>query len=223
MIGRISAWGAVVAGTVLAAGLTLPAAADAGVAAAPVCPSCGHNLILNPGADQGKGTSSDSVVPVPHWKGTHGFTAAAYSWAGGDLSPTSPGPKNRGANYFYGGPDSVVSTGTQVISVAAGGIKTGKVHYTLAGWLGGYDSQGDYAVLDLTFENSKGKAIATYGIGPVTEAQRGGVSELLFRQRTGVVPPGTRELKLELIMTREAGSDDDGLADSLSLVFTYKK
>ncbi len=223
MIGRISAWGAVVAGMVLAAGLTLPAAADAGVAAAPVCPSCGHNLILNPGADQGKGTSSDSVVPVPHWKGTHGFTAAAYSWAGGDLSPTSPGPKNRGANYFYGGPDSAVSTGTQVISVAAGGIKTGKVHYTLAGWLGGYDSQGDYAVLDLTFENSKGKAIATYGIGPVTEAQRGGVSELLFRQRTGVVPPGTRELKLELIMTREAGSDDDGLADSLSLVFTYKK
>ncbi len=223
MIGRISPWGAVVAGTLLAAGLTLPAAADAGVAAAPVCPSCGHNLILNPGADQGKGTSSDSVVPVPHWKGTHGFTAAAYSWAGGDLSPTSPGPKNRGANYFYGGPDSAVSTGTQVISVAAGGIKTGKVHYTLAGWLGGYDSQGDYAVLDLTFENSKGKAIATYGIGPVTEAQRGGVSELLFRQRTGVVPPGTRELKLELIMTREAGSDDDGLADSLSLVFTYKK
>ncbi len=193
------------------------------MAAAPVCPSCGHNLILNPGADQGKGTSSDSVVPVPHWKGTHGFTAAAYSWAGGDLSPTSPGPKSRGANYFYGGPDSAVSTGTQVISVAAGGIKTGKVHYTLAGWLGGYDSQGDYAVLDLTFENSKGKAIATYGIGPVTEAQRGGVSELLFRQRTGVVPPGTRELKLELIMTREEGSDDDGLADSLSLVFTYKK
>jgi hypothetical protein len=37
------------------------------------------------------------------------------------------------------------------------------------------------------------------------------------------VPAGTRELKLELIMTREAGSDDDGLADSLSLVFTYKK
>jgi hypothetical protein len=49
------------------------------------------------------------------------------------------------------------------------------------------------------------------------------VSELLFRQRTGVVPPGTRELKLELIMTREEGSDDDGLADSLSLVFTDKK
>lgn len=116
-----------------------------------------------------------------------------------------------------------VSTGTQVISVAAGGITTGKVHYTLAGWLGGYSSQDDHAVLDLTFENSKGKAIATYGIGPVTEAQRGGVSKLLFRQRSGVVPTGTRKLKVELIMTREDGSDNDGLADSLSLVFTDKK
>jgi hypothetical protein len=225
MIGRVSAWSAVVAGTALAAGLTLSGSAGAGVAAAPACPSCSHNLILNPGADQSKGTSSDSVVKVPHWKGTHGFTAATYAWgsSGGDLSATSPGPKKRGANYFYGGPDSAVSTGTQEISVAAGGIKTGNVHYTLAGWLGGYSSQGDYAVLDLTFENSKGKAIATYGIDPVTEAQRGGASELLFRQRTGVVPSGTRELKLELIMTREAGSDNDGLADSLSLIFTYKK
>jgi hypothetical protein len=226
MIGRVSAWGAVVGGMALVAGLALSGAADAGVAAAPVCPSCGHNLILNPGADAAKGTSSDSVVKVPHWKGTHGFTAATYAWGksgGGDLSPTSPGPKNRGANYFYGGPDSAVSTGTQVISVAAGGITTGKVHWTLAGWLGGFSSQADHAVLDLTFENAKGKAIATYGIGPVTEAQRRGVSKLLLRQRTGVVPTGTRELKIELILTRDAGSDNDGLADSLSLVFTDKK
>jgi hypothetical protein len=226
MIGRVSAWGAVVAGTALAAGLALSGAANATVTAAPVCPSCGHNLILNPGADAAKGTSTDSVVTVPHWKGTHGFTAATYAWGksgGGDLSPTSPGPKNRGANYFYGGPDSAVSTGTQVVSVAAGGITTGKVHWTMAGWLGGFSSQADHAVLDVTFENAKGKAIATYGIGPVTEAQRGGVSKLLFRQRTGVVPTGTRELKFELIMTRDAGSDNDGLADSLSLVFTDKK
>ena len=226
MLGRVSAWGAVVAGTVLAAGLTLSGTANAGEATAPACPSCGHNLILNAGADAAKGTSNDSVVKVPHWKGTHGFTAAAYSWGvtgDGDLSPTSPGPKNRGANYFYGGPDSAVSTGTQYVTVAAGGVKTGKVHYTLSGWLGGFSSQDDHAVLDVTFENAKGKAIATYGIGPVTAAQRKDTSELLFRKRTGVVPAGTRELKLVLVMTREGGSDDDGLADSLSLVFTEAK
>jgi hypothetical protein len=210
----------------MAAGLAFSGAAGASVATAPVCPSCGHNLILNPGADAAKGTSTDSVVKVPHWKGTHGFTAATYAWGksgGGDLSPTSPGPKGRGANYFYGGPASAVSTGTQMISVAAGGVATGKVHYTLAGWLGGFSGQRDHAVLDVTFLNAKGKAIATYGIGPVTETQRRGVSKLLQRHRTGVVPSGTRELKVVLIMTRTDGSDNDGLADSLSLIFTDQK
>jgi hypothetical protein len=225
MFSRVSAWGAVVAGAVLAAGLTLPGVADA-APKPPACPSCGHNLILNPGADAAKGTSTDTVVKVPHWKGTHGFTAATYAWGktgGGDLSPTSPGPKNRGANYFYGGPESAVSTGTQLISVAAGGVSSGKVHWRLAGWLGGFSSQDDHAVLDVTFENAKGKALATYGIGPVTEAQRGGVSKLILRFRSGIVPAATRDLKVELIMTRDDGSDNDGLADSLSLVFTEPK
>jgi hypothetical protein len=225
MIGRVSAWAAVVGGMALVAGLGLSGAADAGVAVAPACPSCGHNLIINPGADGAKGTSSDSVVKVPHWKGTHGFTAATYFWghSGGDLLPSSAGPKNRGANYFYGGPASAVSTGTQEIAVAAGGVATGKVHYTLAGWLGGYSSQGDHAELYVTFQNSKGKTIAISAIGPVTEAQRRGVSKLLLRFRSGAVPAGTRELKVELVLTRDAGSDNDGLADSLSLVFTDKK
>jgi hypothetical protein len=62
-------------------------------------------------------------------------------------SRTSPGPKNPGANYFYGGPDSAVSTGTQEISVAAGGVTTGKVHYTLAGWLGGSALRSHYRQL----------------------------------------------------------------------------
>ena len=56
----------------------------------------------------------------------------------------------------------------------------------------------------------------------VTEAQRRGVSKLLLRFRSGAVPAGTRELKVELVLTRDAGSDNDGLADSLSLVFTDK-
>jgi hypothetical protein len=210
----------VVAGLTL--GVTTSAVASAQQAAAPKCPSCGHNLIRNPGAEAGKGANGDYVVKVPDWKQTGGFTAALYTWSGGDLSPTSPGPKNRGKNYFYGGPDAAVSTGTQLVKVAAAGVNGGKVKFTLSGWLGGYDSQGDHAVLDVTFETAQGKALAKYGIGPVTEAQRNGVSELLFRTRSGLVPAGTRLLKIELIMVREEGSDNDGLADNLSLVFVDK-
>jgi hypothetical protein len=58
------------------------------------------------------------------------------------------------------------------------------------------------------------------GSRPVRETQRKGNSELLFRSSTGMVPSATAELKIQLVMVREAGSDDDGLADNLSLVFT---
>ena len=104
-----------------------PATAEAG--SAPVangpCHACGRNLIANPGADAGKGPSSDSVVKVPDWKQTGAFTAAQYAW-GADLSTTTPGPTNRGINYFYGGPSGSMSTGTQVIKVGTGGISAGE-------------------------------------------------------------------------------------------------
>ncbi|HUC58310.1 MAG TPA: hypothetical protein VMA95_12980 [Streptosporangiaceae bacterium] len=197
----------------------IPAAASASPAQPAACPSCGHNIILNPGAEAGKGTDDDTRVKVPDWKQTHGFTAAQYAWSGGDLSASTKGPKHRGKNYFYGGPDSAKSTGTQVDAIAAGGVGSGKVHFTLSGWLGGYSSQGDYATVTVTFLTSKGQPLAAAVIGPVTEAQRKGNSELLFRTISGKVPARTRGVRLVIKMVREEGSDDDGLADNLSLTF----
>jgi len=210
---------------IIAASATVAAVVPMTVASANTaasCPACGHNLILNPGAEKGRGADSDTKVKVPDWKQTGSFTAVLYTWSGGDLSPTSPGPKDRGKNYFYGGPDAAKSTGTQLIKVASGGISTGKVRYKLSGWLGGYDSQGDDAVLTVTFENAKGQTVGTAHIGPVTEAQRKGVSELLLRTTSGAVPASTREVQIKLVMTRYEGSDNDGLADNLSLAFSVK-
>ncbi|HTX00833.1 MAG TPA: hypothetical protein VMD59_18780 [Acidimicrobiales bacterium] len=184
------------------------------------CPACGRNLILNSGADQGPGTNDDTVVKVPHWKGTGAFTAAQYAWGGGDISNTTPGPKNHGKNYFYGGPDAAKSTGTQLIAVAAGGVSSGKAHFTLSGWLGGYSSQSDDCALYATFENSAGAPLDIVHVGPVTAAQRKDNSELLLRSTTGLVPAKTATVKVQLVMIRYDGSDNDGMADSLSLVFT---
>jgi hypothetical protein len=203
-----------------AAAIIPAVAANASPGVPSACPSCGHNLILNPGAEKGKGADADVVVKVPDWKQKGGFTAALYTWPGGDLTPKSPGPKLRGKNYFYGGPDAARSTGTQVAKIAAAGISGGKARYDLSGWLGGWETQGDNARLIITFETGSGKAISSAQIGPVTEKQRKGNSELLFRSRTGAVPAGTRSVKIELIMIREEGSDNDGLADNLSLEFT---
>jgi hypothetical protein len=187
---------------------------------AATCPSCGHNLISNPGAEAAAGAGADVVVKVPGWAPTNGFTAAQYVWSGGDISPTSRGPAARGKNYFYGGPDAAMSTGTQVTKIAGGEVSTGKVSYKLSGWLGGYSSQEDDAWLTATFEKKSGAAISSVTIGPVTEAQRKDVSELLFRQKAGKVPAATAKVSLVLTMRRYQGSDDDGLADNLSLVFT---
>jgi hypothetical protein len=209
----------VAAATMAGIAVSGPAAAGATQIGSSPCPACGHNLIANPGAEKGKGANSDTKVKVPGWHQKGSFTAVLYTWSAGDLTPTSPGPKDRGKNYFYGGPDAAKSTGTQTVKVAAAGIKSGKARYTLSGWLGGYDSQGDYAVLTVTFENAGGKALGTAKIGPVTEAQRKGVSELLSRTRSGAVPAGTRLVQVKLVMIREDGSDNDGLADDLSLKF----
>jgi hypothetical protein len=208
---------------VAAAAFTItPATAEAGSApAVGPCHACGRNLIANPGAEAGKGTASDSVVKVPDWKQTGAFTAAQYVWDA-DLSTTTPGPTKRGKNYFYGGPSALMSTGTQVIKVGTGGISAGRVSYALSAWLGGYSDQPDNARLIVTFESSAGKVLKTTTIGPVTVAQRHDVSGLFLRQGTGKVPATTEQIKVELLMTLLEGGDNDGLADNLSLVFSYK-
>lgn len=208
----------VAAATALAVSI-LPVAAVSASAAPKACPSCGHNLIANPGAEKGKGANSDDKVKVPDWKQTGGFTATRYSWSGGDVNGKSPGPKTRGKNYFYGGPAAARSTGTQDVAIGAAGISGGKAQFTLSGWLGGFSSQGDHTVVTVSFKNAKGSVLATASIGPVTAAQRKDDSEFLVRSRTGKVPSGTRSVQIKVVMTRTDGSDNDGLADNLSLIF----
>jgi hypothetical protein len=204
----------------MAVSVALMPALAAGTAVASVtCRACGRNLIANPGAEAGKGANGDYVVKVPDWKPTGDFTAEQYA-SGADLSPTTPGPTKRGKNYFYGGPYALQSTGSQLIKVGTSGISSGKITYVLSAWLGGYADQGDYTTLTTTFESSAGKALSTVTIGPVTAAERHNISELRERQRTGAVPASTAEIKVELVMTKLVGGDNDGLADNLALVFS---
>jgi hypothetical protein len=217
-LGRFLATGALVGAATVAG--TVGAAAGQEPASSLSCSACGHNLVLGPGAEAGPGTNEDAVVKVPYWKPTGGFTAAQYAWSGGDLSATTPGPKNRGKNYFYGGPDAARSTGTQVINVPAAGVAGGRATFVLSGWLGGYSSQGDNAAVYVTFASSAGSPLAKATLGPVTEAQRDGTSELLFRRASGPVPAATRTVVVKLVMSRTDGSDNDGMADNLSLVFS---
>lgn len=184
----------------------------------------GSNLIINAGADVGLGSSDGGTVSsVPGWMTVGTFTEVQYG-ASGFPTVTDPGPPNRGNNFFAGGkngPNTTVSTATQSIDVSAEAtaIDGGMVSYNLSGYLGGYTTQGDNAVLAASFENA-GSILEKATIGPVTAAARNNMTGLLQRSSVGMLPAGTRTIKVLLTMTRVDGDYDDAYADSLSLVLT---
>ena len=97
----------------------------------------GTNLVVNGNAEAGPGAPSNSgVMKPPGWTTTGEFTAVKYGASGGFPDMTSPGPSDRGANFFAGG-NVPVSTATQTISLAAGAadIDKGTVTYVFSAWL----------------------------------------------------------------------------------------
>lgn len=186
-------------------------------------PIIGSNLIINGDAEAGSGAAdASSQVVVPGWTISGSFTAVQYNAAGGFPASGSPGPAIRGANFFAGGPNNSASSALQVIDVSlvAGVIDTGTVNYSLEGYLGGFANQGDFAVVSVSFLSATNVLLGTASIGPVSVIDRGGVSGLLARSHRGVLPIGTRGIEVELEMTRQAGTYNDGYADNLSFVLT---
>src|ERR1022692_3264148 len=187
------------------------------------------NLISNPGADASIGLNPNSTTStstdLPGWVRSAYFTADSYQDTGGDLDGVAGGPTDANANYFYGGTSVVdssnpVGTGYQDIDIssAASLVDAGNVPYTFSAWIGGYSNQDDNCVLTAQFEKWDGTVLATATLVPVLAADRNDNSSLLQRSTNGNVPPGTRVIHILMTMTRSAGENTDGLADSLSLV-----
>jgi hypothetical protein len=216
-------------GFIASLGLAMSNSLPAGAAGKIVNATSSKNLILNGGAEAGTGSPTGAVVPVPHWTDSTGnsFTAVKYGATGsGFPTATSPGPKNRGANFFAGGPndpnDSIVATQTVNLASYVKAIKGGGVTAKLVGWLGGSGARTDEAFVEVDFKNSKGFLTGTsMTLGPVTETQRGGVTELLKRMDVGTVPKGARTAYVQLSFSRESGQTyNDAFADDISLVLS---
>jgi uncharacterized protein (TIGR03437 family) len=192
----------------------------------------GVNLIANPGADASPGldqnSTTDASTDLPGWVRSAYLTADSYQDPGGDLYQYTGGPSDAGVNYFYGGVDvsqdsngnALPATAFQDIDVSSAGslIDAGNVTYALSAWLGGYSSQDDNAQLAVHFQSWAGAVLGTATLGPILAADRMGNSALLKVSTSGNVPKGTRVIHVLLTMTREEGTNNDGLADSLLLV-----
>lgn len=198
--------------------LGLLAAASAGATAFDT------NLVVNGGAESdAAGPSGYEVVPsVSGWTRSGNLTLVSYATGGGFPVLASPGPAQRGTNFFAGGPDAPASALDQVVDVAdlAAAIDAGAVRYRLAGYLGGYASQGDHARFLMTLRDGALATLGSVQLGPVSYLDRGSQTGLLLRAAQGTVPAGTRSIALQLACTRLDGSYNDGYADSLTLVLS---
>jgi hypothetical protein len=195
----------------------IPVSANAPARLLPAATS--GNLIVNGNAETGPGSSDGSVVPVPGWTPQGNFTVVQYGASGGFPDSNSPGPADRGVNFFAGGPDNPASSATQTIDLSsyAAAIDTGNQTYTLSGYLGGWSSQTDNATLTIDFRDSANQLLGTATIGPVTNDERGSQTALFYRTINGLVPALSREVDVTLQMTRYDGTYNDGYADNLFL------
>ncbi|CAF4019017.1 unnamed protein product, partial [Adineta steineri] len=143
---------------------------------------------------------------------------------GGDLTSTTPGPSDRGQCYFYGQVSDVTSMWQYVnmtSSINPVLIDNQTVRFNFSAWIGGYSSQDDNVQVSLTFINQLNQAVgSTIVLGPVLAVDRGSVSELLFKQTSGLVPTSARSSLVTVTITRTAGiSDNDGCVDNIGLYF----
>ncbi|MEF7616087.1 PEP-CTERM sorting domain-containing protein [Aquincola sp. MAHUQ-54] len=165
------------------------------------------NLIVNGDAESG-------VSGWTAYAGTPLFIADKYSsnW----VTPTQPGPTDRGSNLFVGGSVSYAA-GYQVFDFSGhqGDISAGLVSYSLSGWLGGWSSQDDNAMVYVTFLDGLGNLVGEASLGPVMAADRGNATGVYFREDSGLVPTTAASAVLALSMERKASSDNDGYADNL--------
>ena len=122
-----------------------------------------RNLIRNAGADDGPGSPTGDVVPVPAWHGRHRwFTAVQY----GAVDPTglpfpmaASGPPDGGVNFFAGGPANAGALAVQIISLPTkllASIDAGTATYRFAAWLGGFEDQNDLCEPVVLFTDAAG-------------------------------------------------------------------
>ncbi|CAG1007118.1 hypothetical protein PHYC_03393 [Phycisphaerales bacterium] len=159
------------------------------------------------------------VVSIPGWDFFFGVNVVRYGTAGFPTAVT-PGPVQRGLQFFAGGAGSPFSTASQVIDVSEGAsrIDSGEATFDLSAWLGGAGNQDDNAQVAAVFNDGLGQSLGTATlVGPVA-SERQNTTSLHERRATGGVPVGTRSVTLALTMIGSMGAYNDGYADNISLI-----
>ncbi|MFZ4575022.1 MAG: hypothetical protein ACOYN0_11530 [Phycisphaerales bacterium] len=181
------------------------------------------NLIQNPGAEAGPSSGGGTAaVTLPGWLTSTNVTVASYGFAGLPAQ-SSPGSPDRGSQFFIGGPGpSTNASMSQLIDVSAGAseIDLGRVDFRLSAFLGGVAGQDDSALIALIFSDAASESLGTANLLGPTNAGRNNVTGMLYRQRLGDLPAGTRSITIIVSMSRSSSNLNEGCADDLQLELT---
>ena len=196
---------------------------DARVQGLPLPPTrFGTNLMFNGNAEWNSGTNNYSPNRgITWWFDISSTTLGNYGSNTNFPSPGSPGPTNRGANFFLGGTTNGSLLQRIDVSDIAADVDGFGVNYTLSGWFGGASTQEDAAALTAKFLNAGAIMIGSNVIGNGTANDRGGVTALLSRSINGTLPSGTRFVEF-VLTNRVVTGMNDASADDLSFVLTPK-
>ncbi len=177
------------------------------------------NLVVN-GDAESVPAASQSVVQFDGWVLDGNVSITGYG-VGSFPGKTSPGPTDRGNNFFYGGwGEAALAYQLVDLSFASTEIDSGAVSFNFAAWIGGYSSDDDSALVSLVFGDANGNPVGSITpiLGPVTPADRNNTTQLLSRTQTGTVPVGSRLALVTMTFSRKAGSDNDGYVDGVTLL-----
>ena len=174
------------------------------------------NLIFNGDAEANSGTNNYTPNRgIAWWFDIASTSIGTYGASTNFPSASSPGPTNRGANFFIGGTANGSILQRIDISDISADVDEAIVDYELSGWFGGTGAQGDAAALTARFLSSSNVALGSNVVGNVTAADRGGATGLLERSSYGTVPPGTRFIEF-VLTNRVVTGMNDASADNLS-------
>jgi hypothetical protein len=181
-------------------------------------PRYGTNLLLNGGGELTSGTNNYTTNRgIAWWFDLGSATLGVYGSNTNFPAVGSPGPPDRGRNFFLGGTGN--SWMSQRIDVSAFAPDTDGpgMDYALGGWFGGAGAQGDSASLLARFFSATNTLLGSNAVGGVTAADRAGVTGLVERGTNGALPAGTRFVEF-VLTNRVATGSNDASADNLSFV-----
>jgi hypothetical protein len=164
-----------------------------------------------------------TVVSMPGWTATGAATVVAYGTPGDFPSMTDPKPSNGGTQFFAGGPAAAVSTIFQAVDVPedlwAFIDNSLGMTYMMNAYLGGFESDPDFASITFALKNAAGGVVESNTIDPVTVADRDNLTALLPRVVFGFVPQWTRRIEVTVTFTHVEGTYINAFVDNVEVRF----